>query len=155
MTSTPAPVTAAPTASTTPTAPELSSRLIGIAYHAVAAIRDRLLAGSGLTFHQSIALKSVGDGLGAAGSVATMTATLKISEADARARLDEIFEAGLAAPGLAALTDAGAALQRRYTDAVADIADRIYGTLPQADREVAARVLATVIARADKELTAM
>ncbi|MFE6844343.1 hypothetical protein [Streptomyces sp. NPDC057686] len=47
---------------TAASAPVLNGRLIGVTYHAIAAVRDRLLAASGLTFPQSVVLKAVADG---------------------------------------------------------------------------------------------
>ncbi|MFG2651407.1 hypothetical protein [Streptomyces sp. NPDC048436] len=61
---------------------------IGITYHAIAAVRDRLLAASDMTFHQSVALKAVADGLDRVGAVDRMAATLKIDGAQAHILLD-------------------------------------------------------------------
>ncbi|MFJ9428467.1 hypothetical protein ACIRQY_02285 [Streptomyces sp. NPDC101490] len=131
------------------TAPLLNGQLIGITYHAIAAVRDRMLADSGLTFHQSVALKAVAEGLDRAGATERLTATLKIEEPEANALLDEITAAGLF-DGV--VTERGATLQRSFTDAVTALAERLYGDLPRADREAAARALAHVTARANAEL---
>ncbi|MFE2148035.1 hypothetical protein ACFXA3_41030 [Streptomyces sp. NPDC059456] len=136
-------------------APLLDGRLIGIAYHAIAAVRDRLLAASGLTFHQSVALKAAADGLGRAGVADRLTATLKIGAPQARQLLDELADAGLLDGAGASLTDAGARIHRGFTDAVAGVTDRLYGDLPAAEREIAARALAHVTARANAELAAL
>ncbi|MFG2651406.1 hypothetical protein [Streptomyces sp. NPDC048436] len=50
------------------------------------------------------------------------------------------------------LTDKGARVQRGFTDAVAGLTERLYGGLPVAEREMAARALAHVTARANAEL---
>ncbi|MFF7178244.1 hypothetical protein [Streptomyces sp. NPDC008121] len=133
-------------------APVLDGQLIGITYHAIAAVRDRLLADSGLTFHQSVALKAVSDGLDRAGAVDRLTATLKIGASEVPALLDALDEAGLIDGARLSLTEEGARLHRGFTDAVAGPAERLYGDLPVADREIAARALAHVTARANAEL---
>ncbi|WJV50063.1 hypothetical protein [Streptomyces flavofungini] len=139
-------------AASTPSAPLLNGQVIGITYHAVAAVRDRLLAARGLNFHQSVALQAVSDGLDRAGAVDYMTAKLKISEPAARLLLDEIADAGMVDGSLPSLTDKGARAQRAFANAVAETAERLYGDLPEADREIAARALAHVTARANAEL---
>ncbi|MFE3068573.1 hypothetical protein [Streptomyces sp. NPDC059247] len=132
-------------------APLLDGQLIGITYHAIAAVRDRMLADSGLTFHRSVALRAVAEGLDRAGATERLTATLKIEEPEASALLDEITAAGLFD---GAVTERGAALQQDFTDAVTALAGRLYGDLPDTDREAAARALAHVTARANAELAA-
>ncbi|WP_328761412.1 MULTISPECIES: hypothetical protein [unclassified Streptomyces] len=145
-------VTAASVAS--PSTPLLNGQMIGIAYHAIAAVRDRLLGASGLTFHQSVALKAAADGLDRAGAVARVTATLKIAESEAHALLDGLADAGLLDGAGTSLTEKGDRLHRGFTDAVAALTDRLYGDLPAAEREIAARALAHVTARANAELAA-
>ncbi|GHC83221.1 hypothetical protein [Streptomyces flavofungini] len=142
------------TAAEAPSAPLLNGQMIGITYHAIAAVRDRLLAGSGLTFHQSVALKAVSDGLDRAGAVGYLTAKLKIGEAAAHTLLDELAGAGLVDGDRPSLTDTGHSTQRGFTDAVAETAERLYGDLSEADREIAARALAHVTTRANAELAA-
>ncbi|MGW7313729.1 hypothetical protein [Streptomyces sp. NPDC054854] len=146
----------------TTTAPLLNGQVIGITYHAIAAVRDQLLAARGLTFHQSVALKAVADGLDRAGVVDRVTSTLKVDASRAHALLDELAAGGLldgvrhdgvrATPP--SLTDKGESLHRGFTDAVAGLTERLYGDLPAAEREIAARVLAHVTARANAELAA-
>ncbi|MFJ3925183.1 hypothetical protein [Streptomyces sp. NPDC090022] len=138
----------------TATAPLLNGQLIGITYHAIAAVRDRLLAASGLTFHQSVALKAVADGLDRAGAVDRMTTTLQIGTSAAAALLDELVDAGLLDSAGSSLTDQGERIHRALTDAVAGLTERLYGDLPEAEREIAGRALAHVTARANAELAA-
>ncbi|MER5755313.1 hypothetical protein [Streptomyces sp. NPDC002088] len=139
---------------TATSAPLLNGQLIGITYHAIAAVRDRLLAASNLTFHQSVALKAVADGLDSAGAVDRLTSTLKIGESEAHTLLDELADAGLIDGARRSLTDKGDSLQREFTDAVTELTERLYGDLPAAEREIAARALAHVTARANAELAA-
>lgn len=117
-------------------------------------MRDRLLAASGLTFHQSVALNAVAAGLDRAGAVDRMAATLKIGEPEALALLDELADAGLIDGPRMSITDKGVSLQRGFTDAVAGLAERLYGDLPATEREIAARALAHVTAKANAELAA-
>lgn len=140
--------------SVTSAVPLLNGQSIGIAYHAIAAVRDRLLAASGLTFHQSVALKAVADGLDRAGAVDRVTATLKIDGPRAHTLRDELADAGLLDGAGTALTDEGARIQRGFTDAVSGLTERLYGGLPVAEREIAGRALAHVAARANAELGA-
>ncbi|KQX50757.1 MULTISPECIES: hypothetical protein [unclassified Streptomyces] len=139
-------------ATTTAPAPLLNGQLIGIAYHAVAAVRDRILIGSGLTFPQSVALKAVVDGLGRDGAVDRLTSTLKITGPEVHALLAALAEAGLIDAARTTPTEKGEALHRGFTDEVAALAERLYGGLPAADREIAARALAHVTERANAEL---
>ncbi|MFB7978407.1 hypothetical protein [Streptomyces vinaceus] len=135
-----------------PCAPLLDGRSIGIAYHAIAAVRDRLLAASGLTFHQSVALKAVADGLDRAGAADRVGATLRIGAAQADALLGELAGAGLLEGER--LTGKGRDVQDRFTDTVAGLTERLYAGIPVAEREIAARALAHVAARANAELAA-
>ncbi|MEU9862463.1 hypothetical protein AB0D99_16490 [Streptomyces sp. NPDC047971] len=139
----------------TSSAPLLDGQAIGIAYHAIAAVRDRLLAASGLTFHQSVALNAVAAGLDRADAVDRLVATLKVGEPEARALLDELADAGLIDGPRVAVTDKGASLRREFADAVAGLTERLYGEIPVAEREVAARALAHVTARANAELAGL
>ncbi|WP_326701491.1 hypothetical protein OG909_31750 [Streptomyces sp. NBC_01754] len=140
--------------STSAATPLLNGQVIGVTYHAIATVRDRLLAASDLTFHQSVALKAVADGLAPARAVDRMSATLKIGESEAYALLGELADAGLLDGARTSLTDKGDKLHRGFTDAVAQLAERLYGDLPAVDRETAARALAHVTARANAELDA-
>jgi hypothetical protein len=141
----------ATTATTSAAAPLLNGQLIGIAYHAIAAVRDRMLAASGLTFHQSVALKAAADGLDRAGAVDRLRTTVKLGEPEIHALFDELVGAGLLDSTGTALSDKGEQVQRGFTDAVAELAERLYGDLPVAEREIAARALAHVTAKANAE----
>ncbi|MFI6983370.1 hypothetical protein ACIBSV_32815 [Embleya sp. NPDC050154] len=77
-----------------------------------------------------------------------------LCESQAHTLLDELADAGLVDGARTALTDKGAALRQGFTDAVAGVAERLYGDLPTADREITARALAHVTAKANAELAA-
>ncbi|WP_156722152.1 hypothetical protein [Streptomyces apocyni] len=138
-------------------APVLNSQLIGLAHYATVPLRERLLAPSRITFPQSIALGALvtGDGPVERGDlVDQLTAALKIDEAAARETLADLTAAGLAdqPPGEDSrlrATDQGRALHEGFRAQVADLASRIYGDIPAADRETTARVLLLVTERAN------
>ncbi|MFP3986976.1 hypothetical protein U9R90_05625 [Streptomyces sp. E11-3] len=135
----------------------LNSQLIGQAHYATVPLRERLLARSGLTFHQSVALNTVAadDGSVARGDVVDrLTGTLKIDEAAADETLAALTSKCLVEepPGDASrlrATGQGRALHKEFTAAVAGIAARVYGDIPAADLETAARVLLLVMERAN------
>ncbi|MER6098875.1 hypothetical protein ABT154_24105 [Streptomyces sp. NPDC001728] len=132
--------------------PLLNGQLIGITYHAIAAVRDRILAVTGLTFPQSVALKAVVDGLDRSDAVDRLAATLKITGSEAGGLLAALADAGLIDGARTTPTEKGETLHRGFTDEVAGLTERLYGDLPAADREIAARALAHVTARANAEL---
>jgi DNA-binding MarR family transcriptional regulator len=84
---------------------------------------------------------------------------LKVSEADAQARITELAAAQLLqAPAddgsPVRLTDAGQQLFARVRAAVTEITERLWGDLPAEDLATAGRVLSIVTARANAELGA-
>ncbi|MFJ9682697.1 hypothetical protein ACIRP2_32295 [Streptomyces sp. NPDC101194] len=137
--------------------PTLNGQVIGQAHYATRALLDRLLAATGTTFHQSVALNATAD-RGAATEPAwlvdRMTGTLKIDAEAAESVLAELAAAGLVAelPGDTphlALTAAGRALQEANRAGIAEITARLYGDLPAEDLAAAGRVLTEVTARAN------
>jgi hypothetical protein len=83
--------------------------------------------------------------------------SLKVSEAEAQARIDELsaahlLEAGDLPGSPAHVTDAGSELFGRIRAHVAEITARLWGDLPANDLDVAGRVLVTVLERANVEL---
>jgi len=91
--------------------------------------------------------------------VARVVQGLKISEAEVRELLAELVEHGLvvrtepADAMLLALTPAGASRFDQVKAAIAQITQRLYGGLPAEELTVAHRILTTVTARANAELT--
>jgi len=142
------------------TGPTFSTQLIGQTEKTLNAILDRLLAGTGLTEHQWITLTlavTSGGALDPSAFVSRLAEAIKITEPEARARVDELAAAGLlAAPDVAGspvrVTDAGSELQRRMRASVVEITDRMWGDLPAEDLAAAGRVLTTVLERANAEL---
>lgn len=142
------------------TSPTFSTQLIGQTEKTLNAILGRLLAGTGLTEPQWVTLTLAVRGSGTtylpafAGRLAN---ALKISDADARARIDELATAELlVVPDVAGspvrVTDAGSQLHGRIHSAVVEITERMWGDLPPDDLAAAGRVLTTVLERANAEL---
>jgi hypothetical protein len=142
------------------TTPTFSTQLIGQTEKTLNAILERLLAGTGLTEPQWVTLTIAAmstrpiDRAALAGRVA---GALKVCDAEARARIDELTTAQLldAADGdgpPVRVTDAGRQLQGQIRSAAVEVTDRMWGDLPPADLAAAGRVLTTVLERANAEL---
>ncbi|MFF8847384.1 hypothetical protein ACF08N_32520 [Streptomyces sp. NPDC015127] len=144
------------------TAPLLNSQILGQAHYAARALLERELARTGNTFFHSIALNALAAQGGAAAREAIaerMTSTVKIDEGEALKALVELADSGLvetvpssSAPGDAdriQLTEDGRALQTRLAAFAAEVAPRVYGTVPEEDLAVAARVLLQITERAN------
>ncbi|GAA1848097.1 MarR family winged helix-turn-helix transcriptional regulator [Asanoa iriomotensis] len=130
---------------------DFSAQLLGRTEKALNAILDRLLADIGVTEPQWVALTltiTAGD----APVVAQIAHALKVDEAAARRRLDELADAGLVrveSGGGAVATEEGVARWQRVRAATGPITQQLWGDLPEADLAAAGRVLTTVLARAD------
>jgi hypothetical protein len=143
------------------TTPMFSAQLLGETEKAANAILDRLLAGPGLTEPQWVTLSiSVmsGGSVDRQQLVDRVAGALKVNKAEAHARITELADARLLhvpdderAP--VKLTDAGAQLHTRIRAAVTQITQRLWGDVPVEDLATAGRVLSTVLARANAELT--
>lgn len=142
------------------TAPTVNGQVIGQAHYATRAVLEGLLATTGTTFHQSVALNATAESGGSIERhrlVDRMTSTLKIDAAAV-----ETVVAGLIAEGLLeeepgevaglAQTAAGSALHRSHRAALAEITARLYADLPAEDLAAAGRVLTEVTARANAVL---
>ncbi|MGI5403511.1 MarR family winged helix-turn-helix transcriptional regulator [Streptomyces sp. CA-135486] len=141
-------------------APTLNGQVIGQAHYATRALLETVLAPTGTTFNQSVALNAVADGGEAVergALVARMTGALKIDESAVQATIRELAESKLleSLPGDASrlrLTEAGRTLNGQIRAAVAEITERLYGGLPAEDLQTAGRLLALVTARANAAL---
>ncbi|MEU4493611.1 hypothetical protein AB0F96_09150 [Streptomyces sp. NPDC023998] len=142
------------------TAPTLNGQVIGQAHYATRALLESVLAPTGTTFNQSVALNAVaggGEAVEHGALVARMTGTLKIDESAVLATICELAESQLlqTLPGDTSrlrLTEAGRALNGRIRAAVAEITERLYGGLPAEDLQTAGRLLTLVTARANAAL---
>jgi hypothetical protein len=134
-----------------------SAQILGQTEKALNAILARRLDGTGLTEPLWVALNVTLAGGGTldrdelAGSVAGV---LRVSEAQAQARVAELIAARLVQDEGSAvtLTDSGRRLYGEIRADVTRITERLWGDLPAEHLEVAGRVLGTVLARADAEL---
>ncbi len=135
------------------------TQLIGQTEKTLNAILDRLLAGTGLTEPQWVALNvavASGGTVGRHELAARVAGALKIAEADADARLGELAAAQLLelaeADAPVTLTDSGQQRIAGIRAAVAEITERLWGDLPADDLATAGRVLDAVLERASAEL---
>ncbi|WP_328552069.1 MULTISPECIES: MarR family winged helix-turn-helix transcriptional regulator [unclassified Streptomyces] len=146
-----------PSVPSTP-APSVNGRVIGLAHYASRAALERVLARSGTTFEQSVALRAVSDNGGTverARLVARLTGGLKIEESAAGRTVEEMTAHKLLAEPSAdqvSLTDSGRELFESIRTAGDEIAARLYAGIPAEDLATAGRVLALVTERADAEL---
>jgi hypothetical protein len=140
------------------TVPTLNGQIIGQAQYATRAVLDRLLARTGTTFHQSVALNVAAAGGGPVDRdqlVARMVGGLKIDESAVQATIAELTAAGLLETlpeARLALTGAGQARHQEIRAGIDEITAQLYGDLPADDLATAARVLTVITARADAAL---
>ena len=142
-----------------PAYPTFSTRVIGQAEKTLNAILGRELAGTGLTEPQWVILTLAVSGGGAADRdrfTSMVADALKISEADARARIAEMVDAQwLQVTGAEPAVTVTAAARRLHSQigaTIAGITQRLWGDLPADDLATAGRVLAIVTERASAEL---
>lgn len=142
----------------TTTTPPVNGQVIGLAHYASRAVLESVLARTGTTFHQSVALRAVADQgctVERARLVARLTGTLKIEEPAVLRTVDEMASLGLLAEpavGQVALTEHGRELFERIRTSGNEIAARLYADIPAEDLAAAGRVLTLVTERADAEL---
>jgi DNA-binding MarR family transcriptional regulator len=138
--------------------PAFSPRLIGETEKTLNAILDRHLAGSGLTEQHWITLTFVivsGGSIDRNELVRQVVSGAKFSEQDVRARVSELGASQLlddsASPEVT-VTDAGAQLHAQIRAANNELTARLWGDLSAEELATAARVLGTVLVRANAEL---
>lgn len=142
----------------TTSVPPVNGQVIGLAHYAGRAALERVLARSGTTFEQSVALRAASDNGGSverARVVSQLTDGLKIEESAARRTVEELTALGLLeelTPGQVSLTDGGRELSASIRSAGDAIAARVYAGIPAEDLAAAGRVLALVTERANAEL---
>src|SRR6185312_16967337 len=133
------------------TTPTFSTQLIGQTEKTLNAILYRLLAPTGLDEPQWVTLTiavMAGGPLERDALVRRVAGAVKISDAQARARIDELTAAGLLAEGSPVhVTEAGGQLHARIRGAVVEITERMWGDLPTEDLAAAGRVLTIVLER--------
>jgi hypothetical protein len=137
--------------------PAFGAPLIGRTEKALNAILDRHLAGTSLTERQWMTLTltvAAGGAIDRDQLVGRVAAALKAREAEADALIGELAADQLLdghGPQVTA-THAGRQLHGRIRAAVAEITERLWGDLPVENLATAARVLNTVLTRANAEL---
>jgi DNA-binding MarR family transcriptional regulator len=143
------------------TNPTFSTALVGQAESAFGAILDRELTGTGLSAPHWITLTLAIAGGGSverAQLIRRVARARKVTESQVEAYVKELAAAQLLqAPdeegAQVTVTDAGQQLHGRMSTAVAEITQRLWGDLAAEDLATAARVLSTVLARANQELS--
>jgi hypothetical protein len=136
----------------------LSPQVIGQAERAHQPLMDRILARSGTTFPQWVALGTVAAGGGDVSRDevrSRLTGAIKISDAAAAEALAGLTTAGLlhVQPdngSRVGLTAPGRERYREIRAAVDQVTDRLYGSIPPSDLATAGRVLALITARANE-----
>jgi DNA-binding MarR family transcriptional regulator len=142
------------------TSPTFGTPVIGQTEKALNAILNRQLAGTGLTEPQWVTLTLTimsGGTIDHDQLTDRVAGVLKVSDADAQARIAELAAARLleATDGEGSpvkVTDAGQQLHARIRTTVTEITERLWGDLPADELATAGRVLDTVLARANTEL---
>jgi DNA-binding MarR family transcriptional regulator len=139
------------------TTPTFGTQLIGQTEKTLNAILGRLLAGTGLSEPEWVTLTvavTSGGSIERRAFVSRIAGALKISQAEAQARIDELAAKQLldVDDSAVTVTDAGRQLQGRIRRAVGEITDRLWGDVPAEDLAVAGHVLTTVLERATAEL---
>ena len=138
--------------------PVFDAQLLGQTEKACNAILDRLLTGSGLTETRWIVLRLTvmsGETADRDELVNRVAGAVKVGEGKAGALVQELAAAGLLrvdGHGTVELSEAGRGLHDGIRAATSETTERLWGDLPAEDLAVAARVLSTVLERANAEL---
>jgi len=139
--------------------PTFGPRLLGETEKTLNAILLRHLSAYGLTEQHWVTLSfaaMTGDPMWASELAREVASRAKFTEDDVRARIFELVDAQLlrdcGSSGVS-ISAAGERLHGRILDANIDVTKRLWGDLPAEDLATTARVLATVLERADAELT--
>jgi DNA-binding MarR family transcriptional regulator len=143
-----------------PSPHEFGTQLIGQTEKTLNAILGRLLADTGLSEPQWVTLTVVvmsGGSVDRDQLVRRVAGALKVNEAEAQARIDELARSLLLAGppedgAPVTITDAGRELHTGIRAHVAEITQRLWGDVPADELATAARVLRTVLDRANAEL---
>ncbi|WAZ25742.1 MarR family transcriptional regulator [Streptomyces cinnabarinus] len=149
------------TTTTPATTPLLNPRVIALAHYASRAVLERVLAGHGMTFQQSVTLRPAAIAEGAVerdGLVDGVVDALKIDPAEAHSVVDELITADLLTAhdsSQVRITDAGRELFDRTSAETAPISARVYAGIPEEDLAAAGRVLTLIAERANAELAAL
>jgi DNA-binding MarR family transcriptional regulator len=136
-------------------APTLNPQIVGQAEKAHKPFLDRILAPTGTTMSQWVALKFTAVSGGAADRdqlINRIGGALRIDDAAVLAVIAELINAELLkdVPGEGSrvgFTDAGQALYQQINGAIEEVIARVYGDIPVDDLATAARVLTLITTR--------
>jgi hypothetical protein len=140
-------------------APTLNPQIVGQAEKAHKPILDRILARTGTTMNQWVALKLTAVSGGAADRgqlITSITGTLRTDDAAVLTAISELTTAEFLKdlPGQGPhleFTDAGQALYQQINSAVGEVVARAYADIPADDLATAARVLTLITTRLNAE----
>jgi hypothetical protein len=143
------------------TSTPFSPQLLGQTEKTLNAILDRELVDTGLTEPDWVTLVltvAIGEAIERDQLIGRVAGAVKVSEQEAQTRVDRLTVAGLLQVGdgensPVKVTDAGHQLHGRIRGAITPITERLWGDLPAEDLATAGRVLSTILARANAELT--
>ena len=140
------------------TAPNLpfGAQLIGRTEKSLGVLLDGIIAGTGLTEPEYVALRVCADHAGEprATVITQLTAAFRRGDTHAAGLVDRLGSAGLIDsdhPALIELTPAGNELHDRLVRETNALTERLWGDLPSDDLAVTARVLNAVLGRAAGE----
>jgi hypothetical protein len=146
------------TSNATTATPSLTPQIVGQAENAHKPLLDRILAPTGTTMSQWVALKftAMGGATERDQLITRITGALKVDDAAALAVIAELTSAELLEdlPGDGSrigFTDAGLALYQHINSAVDEVIARVYGDIPAADLTTAAQVLTLITTRLNAE----
>jgi DNA-binding MarR family transcriptional regulator len=140
-----------------PPAPPLT-QLIGRTERALSPLMDRVLAGTGGTFHQWVALNFTavnGDSIDRGQLIARLANVLQIDDTAAEATIAGMADERLlqtASGSVVALSDAGRERYAGIRAAIDQTTASLFADIPADDLATAQRVLTTVAERADTQL---
>lgn len=144
-----------------PAGPAFGTQVIGQTEKTLNAILERLLAGTGITEPQwvTLTLTVVSDGT-LSGNALTerVSHALKVTQETAHQRIVELTAANLVRTnpdGTVEATGHGKAQWGRVRAAIDQIAEKLWGDLPEQELATAGRVLNTVLSRANALLSAV
>jgi DNA-binding MarR family transcriptional regulator len=140
-------------------APTLTPQIVGQAEKAHKPLLDRILARTGTTMNQWVALRLTAVSGGAADRdqlITSITGALQTDDAAVLTAISELTTAGLLKdlPGERSrlgFTGAGQALYQQINSAVGEVVARAYADIPAGDLAIAARVLTLITTRLNAE----
>jgi hypothetical protein len=134
------------------------TQVIGRTERALGPLMERVLAGTGGTFHEWVALNFTaadGDGIDRSQLIARLVDALKIDDTAAEATVAEMADEGLlqtVSGSVVGLADAGRERHAAIRAAIEQTTAALYADLPADDLTTTARVLTTISDRADVQL---